>query len=1357
MPQIAELSMTGGAPAPLGATLGAGGVNFAVMAPGADAVHVCLFDADDRETARFRLPTRLGDTHCGFLAGAGAGCRYGLRAEGPWAPDTARRYDPAKLLTDPYAVRLDRAYAWHPELAARGADTAALVPKAIVEAPPPPAAPQVPRPLGLVYEVPVKAFTMRHPGVPEALRGTVAALGEACIVDHLKRLGVDTVELMPLAAWIDERHLPPLGLANAWGYNPITFLAPDPRLAPGGMAEIRATLEKLHDAGLRVILDVVFNHSGEGDDEGATLSLRGLDERLYYAHTPDHRLVNDTGCGNTLALDKAPVVHLAMDALRHWAGAGFDGFRFDLATVLGRTSHGFDRNAPLLAAIAQDPVLSRLALVAEPWDATGTGYQLGGFAQPWHEWNDRFRDHVRRFWRGDAHATGDFATVICGSSDVFAGSHSPPSASVNFVAAHDGFTLSDLVHFDHKRNEANGEGNRDGNSGEISWVSKTPRADVRAMLATLMLSRGTPMLTAGDEFGRTQAGNNNAYAQDNAITWLDWPAADLELAAFAARLSALRRELDPVTADTFLAGRDVDGRGFADAAWLDASGNPASLDQWSAPDFPTFCLLLARETRVALWFNRAPDDVTCTLPPPQSAHAWWIALDSADDHRPGEVHGTGVTVAGRSVLVAIEKPRPDSDALPSTTRTAGAMDPEIATLAYAAGIQPEWHEVNGTHHRVTPETQRALLAAMHLPAATSDDVRSSLAFLRGKNEVRALPQVATLLQDRSGRLPIVLPEAMGQRRLGLRITCEAGDDQVLEFSPGDLAPIGTLSHDGVRHSKYALTLPALPPGLYKLEMDAFLGTQGRLIVHPERCHLPEQLAEPHRTFGLAAHLYALRDARDTGIGDLGTLGRFADLTKRLGGITSGINPLHHLFPTDRERASPYQPSDRRFIDPIYMDLDSLVAELGGARARAVMNENASGFEGLRTSRLVDYTGAWNAKEKVLRAVFEDCAQNPLPSLDQFIADGGDALARHALFESLAARAGTIDRQQWPAAWREPEPHTLSELSQEFREEMRYRAFLQWALDRQLEAAAARGPALSLYRDLALGVAPDGGEVWAHPDLFAESVSLGAPPDPFAAAGQKWHLPPFIPQRLQGAFYAPLADILSANMRAAGALRIDHILGFTRQFWVPGGAEGSQGAYVTFPAADLIALTSLLSARAGCCVIGEDLGTVPEGLREQLAAADILSYRVLWLERDAQGALLSPQTYPRLSVACLSIHDLPPFLGWSEAADPAERQTLDTALAEAGIAPGSTDTDLMVAAHTLVARGSSTLMLVQVDDIAGETTPLNVPGTDREHPNWRRRIAAPVEALASSDLARRTLAAVAATRAQGTPAPSENAN
>src|SRR6185295_9754087 len=424
-----RFSVSPGRPSPLGVTVEDDGINLAVVSRNAERIFICIFDqSGDRELARLALPWRTDDEiHHGFVAGVRPGMRYGLRADGPFDPTRGHRFDPAKLLVDPYAVQLDRPFTQHPDLAAPRSleiDTARLVPKAIVSSPQPLVSSLSPRTPGFVYEIAVKAFTQRHPDIPAPLRGTVAALAHPRILDHLLRLGVDTVELMPIAAWIDERHLPALKLVNAWGYNPVTFLAPDPRIAPGGLAALRHAVSALHDAGIRVLRDVVMNHTGESDADGATLSLRGLDNALYYRHAEKDPslLVNDTGCGNSLAVDRAPVARLVLDSLRHWASqAGVDGFRFDLATVLGRSSHGFSADAPLFAAIDRDPLLAGLTLVAEPWDVGPGGYRLGQFPARWHEWNDRYRDDVRRFWRGSDGSVGALATRLAGSSDIFAG------------------------------------------------------------------------------------------------------------------------------------------------------------------------------------------------------------------------------------------------------------------------------------------------------------------------------------------------------------------------------------------------------------------------------------------------------------------------------------------------------------------------------------------------------------------------------------------------------------------------------------------------------------------------------------------------------------------------------------------------------------------------------------------------------------------------------------------------------------------------------------------------------------------------------------------------------------------------
>jgi glycogen operon protein len=587
----------------LGAHLVPGGIMFAVRARDAEFVELCLFK-EGQET-RVSLQ-RDGDLFRTFLANAGPGLRYGYRASGPWSPEQGCFFDPSKLLVDPYALLLDERFKFDPRLAIRGVDTAGLAPKAVVTAPLPSIAPRAPvfRPGGLIYELNVRSFTRLHFEIPPHLRGTIGALRHPAVISHLRKLHVNAVELMPVVACLDERHLPPLGLRNSWGYNPVVPMALDPGLVPGGIQELRDTVETLREAGIGVILDLVLNHTAESDLRGPTLSLRGLDNRCY-ARGQDGTLINDTGTGNTLMASDAPVRDLIVATLRHFAGnCGVDGFRFDLATVLAREP-GFNPHAPIFEAIKQDPLLADRVLIAEPWDVGPGGYQLGKFPSTWLEWNDRYRDDVRRFWRGDASMAGRLATRIAGSSDVFEGEK---TRTVNFIASHDGFALADLVSFEQRHNEANGEVNRDGQQENYSWnngaegpstdpdVVRRRKEDARALLATLFASRGTIMLTAGDEFGRSQNGNNNAYAQDNAVTWLDWSNRDLALENFVAQCAAFRAISPQLRELTFL--KDVD--------WCDLDNMPMTPEKWDTPDCAGFELRLPLDDcdAVILRFDR---------------------------------------------------------------------------------------------------------------------------------------------------------------------------------------------------------------------------------------------------------------------------------------------------------------------------------------------------------------------------------------------------------------------------------------------------------------------------------------------------------------------------------------------------------------------------------------------------------------------------------------------------------------------------------------------------------------------------------------------------------------------------------
>ncbi len=606
---------------PLGVTLTEAGAHFAVWSRHAAQIIVCLFDGEIER----RIPLlRKGDRHDAFVIGVKAGQHYGLRADGPWDERAGHRFDVSKLLIDPYATELTAHGQWREELAVRGVNAALFMPKCVVRPALPLAAPLIAKKPNFILEVPVKAFTMLHPDVPEHLRGTVAALAHPSIIAHFKSIGCDAIELMPIMAWSDERHLARAGLRNAWGYNPVSFFAPELDIAPGGLAEVCATVEVLHAHGIRVILDVVFNHTAESDFGGGTFSLRGLDQASYY-RMHKGALVNDTGCGNTLALDREPGISLVLDSLRHWVNAtGVDGFRYDLAPVMGRTATGFRSDAPLLVAIQSDPLLAPLIHIAEPWDVGPGGYQVGNFAADWHEWNDHFRDDVRRFWRGDAGVAGKFATRIAGSSDIFQKGEARPSRSINFVAAHDGFALADVVRFNDKHNHANGENNRDGNDGEVCWVDAAPSEKVKAMLASLFFARGTIMMTAGDEFGRTQRGNNNAYAQDNEVTWRDWTAVDQSLIAFVRTLAVFREAYRAYFADTFLEREDI--------VWFGADGQALGDGSWTKTDVVGMAIRAeGKAERLAVVFSRKLPASKMALPTAQDGMNW-NAIELASAH-----------------------------------------------------------------------------------------------------------------------------------------------------------------------------------------------------------------------------------------------------------------------------------------------------------------------------------------------------------------------------------------------------------------------------------------------------------------------------------------------------------------------------------------------------------------------------------------------------------------------------------------------------------------------------------------------------------------------------------------------------
>ncbi len=603
---------------PLGAAWDGKGVNFAIFSAHAEKIELCLFDASGtREEARIILPEYTDEVWHVYLPDARPNQLYGYRVYGPYDPANGHRFNPNKLLLDPYARSLSGRLRWsdplfgyrigslREDLSFDRRDDARLMPKCRVVEPAftwgEDRRPQMPWEETIVFELHVRGATMSHPGVDPAHRGSFAGLASPAMIDYLVELGITAVELLPVHASVDDRHLVERGLANYWGYNTIGFFAPDPRFLPtGAIADFKTMVKRLHDAGIEIFLDVVYNHTGEGNQLGPTLSFRGIDNASYYRLDDDRRFYRDfTGTGNTLNTDHPRVLQLVMDSLRYWAlEMHIDGFRFDLCTTIARENNDYGQGSAFFDAVRQDPAMAGVKLIAEPWDLGPYGYQLGNFPPGWAEWNAHYRDTVRRYWKGDEGVVADLASRIAGSSDIFGSRGRRAWASINFITAHDGFTLQDLVSYNDKHNEANGEDNRDGSDNNLSWncgaegpsdepeiVSLRDRQK-RNLLATLLLSLGVPMLLAGDEIGRSQNGNNNAYCQDNEISWIDWQSIrpeDQNLRRFVAFLVHLRRAHRVFSRPRFLRGEVLSEAGVKDITWITPAGNEANTDDWNNP------------------------------------------------------------------------------------------------------------------------------------------------------------------------------------------------------------------------------------------------------------------------------------------------------------------------------------------------------------------------------------------------------------------------------------------------------------------------------------------------------------------------------------------------------------------------------------------------------------------------------------------------------------------------------------------------------------------------------------------------------------------------------------------------------
>jgi isoamylase len=693
-------SIEEGLPNPLGAHWDGKGTNFALFSANATKVEVCLFDeSGERELSRVELPEYTDEVFHGYLPDVGPGTFYGYRVHGPYDPKAGHRFNPNKLLLDPYARAHAGSLKWDPavfgyqmetgdDLTFDERDSAPFMPKCVIVDPDfdwkgEAGRQSVPWDQTIVYEVHVKGFTKKHQGVSDKLRGTYAGFGSPPMVEYLTALGVTSVELLPVHTFVNDSNLLEKKLTNYWGYNTIGFFAPDPRYAsdvPNSLREFKEMVARLHAAGLEVLLDVVYNHTAEGNELGPTLSFKGIDNASYYRLPADkRRYINDTGTGNTVNLSHPRVIQMVTDSLRYWSEhMHIDGFRFDLGTILAREVYGFDEQSGFLKAVDQDPVLTQVKLIAEPWDCGPGGYQVGGFPPGWAEWNDKFRDTIRDFWRGEA-TVAELTPRLCASGDLFRHGGRRAWASVNFITAHDGFTLNDWASYNDKHNEANGEDNRDGSSSNRSWncgvegptedkaIIELRNRQKRNMLATLLFSQGTPMILGGDEFGRTQHGNNNAYCQDSDISWFDWNLNEdgNDLLAFTKRLIKLRQSYPTLRRSRFLTGQHDEALDVKDVTWINANGNEMRDVNWKDASMKCFGMLLdgraqktgikrrAQDKTVLIVMNSYQGVVGFTFPKSEGGEAWSLLTDTNIPDASSETEfafGSIYQVTGRSLL-----------------------------------------------------------------------------------------------------------------------------------------------------------------------------------------------------------------------------------------------------------------------------------------------------------------------------------------------------------------------------------------------------------------------------------------------------------------------------------------------------------------------------------------------------------------------------------------------------------------------------------------------------------------------------------------------------------------------------------
>lgn len=1307
-----------GKPAPLGAIINDEIANFAVHSENAEKIELCLFSQNgEKEIARFEMANKSGNVfHCSVK-----GVRdfsYGFRAFGPHSPNEGQRFNSNKLLLDPYSKKITEPFALHKSMFDNDIDSADYMPKAIIVEKPDfePRASFIPLDQSVIYELHLKGFSEKFPNLEENERGRWAALRNPRVVTYFKELGVNCLEIMPCAAWIDERHLRDLGLKNYWGYNPIAFMAPDPRYAPNGFEDVFKTVKTLESHGIETIIDIVFNHSGESDEFGPIVSMRGLDNLVWYSLQNDKsKYQNPAGTGNILNSQNSNVLEFMLETMRVWhLWGGVHGFRFDLATVMARVETGFEEKSAFFNAINNDAILSKLKMIAEPWDCET--YQLGQFPNNFGEWNDRFRDDMRKFWLKDSVSIGAFAHAFCGSQSIFG--ETSPAKSINYIVAHDGFTLHDLVSYNQKNNNANGENNRDGSSENHSYnhgiEGETFDGDIIAarkkaqknLLASLILSRGVPMLSMGCELGHTQYGNNNSYCQDNELNYLNWEKADSEIFEFTKLLFNTRTKFSTFRKNSFYTGQESKLDRNKDIAWFNLWGQSPNDNEWHETQNGFLGAAISDPIgQLVLIINRTNDLIEFCLPQPLNFENAQLVFDTS------------------GLQIDINKIEAKSIKL---LHLSGQIDEdfEIDHVAKTYGIDIDWWDVDGNCHKVPNKTKFAIMREFGFDIETKEGRENALSSYSRDFETRCLPHVLTFDLGEEIKVPISFPINSATKN-GMLVIRQNGEE-IIEIKTHLENPVRKTDCLGNYFLQFDVPVKPLPIGRYEIEIDDY---QCALLVAPKQAFMPPSLEE--NCFGLSAQSYAFVGEYSKDFGDFSVLNELLETAQNWGAKLLAVNPFHALFETDRAFKSPYYPSHRAFIDPLYFPIS-------GQKSKGA---------------LIDYVGASSGRIKALEIEYNNSKNQK--GFKEFCSRKGQSLENFALFSLLCRKFGSTDTRKWPPGFQNPQSPKCLEFTNNDSSGIELFKYMQFRLFQELENAI-KGKTCLLCRDLAIGSAPNGAEIWSNPEYFAKNISIGAPPDPLGPLGQVWGLPPPLPMEILKNHLKDFRDLLHANMEFAGALRIDHAMGIMRQFWIPNSMSGKDGAYVRMPFKELWAQIRISSHENQCIIIAEDLGTVPTGFSETMNNANALSYKILLFEKNDEG-FYPIQRLKEMAFACASTHDLPPLAAWWHGFDLDEklnlclsdlsefesakkireeekRQLLELIKSEKGIKLIDFDAQLVAAIHTLIAKSPAKLAIIQFEDLAQTEGIINLPGTNLERPNWQLRIEKSVKQIAKSKFA-----------------------